>query len=152
MIDHTAFHYKRQISPLERLFDQLPGTGVGRGQHTLVVGPLANLSAKNLQDTRRRNMIGQLRRVVHHQALFSGCGASAGHAVPPAQRGNAAAEHGRQPVPVLADPALGWLPVVPRALPWSATASTAATRAGPAETQRVWVSGPPCSLAGGEAL
>lgn len=131
------------ISPLECLFDQLPGTGVGRGQYTFVVGPLTNLIAKNLQYARCRYVIGQLGRVVHHQTLFTGCRAGAGHAVPPTQGGDAAAEDGRQAVPVLADPALGWLPVVLCALPWSATASSAAARDSPAETQRVWVAGPP---------
>lgn len=101
------------VSPLECLFDQLPGAGVGRGQHALVVGPFADLIAKNLQNARRRHVIGQLGRVLSHQALLPG---RSGHAVPPDQRGDAAAEHGRQTVAVLADPALGRLPLT-RVLP-----------------------------------
>lgn len=46
-------------SPLECFFHQLFGTGVGCSQDTLIVGTFTDLSAKNLQDSRCRDVTGQ---------------------------------------------------------------------------------------------
>ncbi len=51
-------------SPLQRLFDQLFGTGVTGGQHTLVVGSLTNVTAKYLEDPWDSPLTRQLRGVV----------------------------------------------------------------------------------------
>lgn len=57
------------VSPLKGLFDQLSGAGVRGGQHALIVSSFADLVPKDLQDSRRRDLIGQLGGVVGDESV-----------------------------------------------------------------------------------
>lgn len=56
-------------SPLQGFLHQLLRTGLGGGQHALVVGPLTDVAAEDLQDSGDRHLTGQLSRVVCGQEV-----------------------------------------------------------------------------------
>lgn len=51
-------------SPLQGLFDELLGAGLRGGQDALVMSSLADFGAKDLEDARGGDLIGQLGRVL----------------------------------------------------------------------------------------
>lgn len=56
-------------SPLQGLLHQLLRAGLGGGQHALVVGPLTDVAAEDLQDSGDRHLTGQLCGVVCSQEV-----------------------------------------------------------------------------------
>lgn len=104
----VTYSIVQHISPLQGLLHQFLCTGLYGGQHTLVVGPLTDVAAKDLQDTGDRHLTGQLCRVV--------CSLEVTGQAPAAQRLTTASavgavvENSWKPVVVAADFALGRLP------------------------------------------
>ena len=66
-ISHAHTH-----KPLQGLFDQLFGAGVCGGKDTLVVGSFTDLTAKDLEDARSRDLIGQLGGVLSDRQVHRG--------------------------------------------------------------------------------
>lgn len=96
------------ISPLQRLLHQLLCVGLSGGQHALIVCPLTDVAAEDLQDAGDRHLAGQLCGVVCSLEVTAAQRlAPASTAVPQV---GAVVENSRKPVIVTADFTLGRLP------------------------------------------